>query len=55
MHDLCAEPTQSLGAFILSTHQSSHLAPPGEQHFSDIAADRTDSASRSGNQDRISV
>jgi hypothetical protein len=48
LHDLGAELAQGLGAFILSAHQGSHLVPFGEQHFSEIAADRTDSASRAG-------
>jgi hypothetical protein len=55
LHDLGAELAQGSGAFILSAHQSPHLMPLGEQHFSDIAADGTDSASRAGHQDRASV
>ena len=55
LHDLGAELAQGSGAFILSAHQSSHLVPLGEQHFSDIAADGTDSASCAGHQDGVSV
>jgi hypothetical protein len=55
LHDLGAELAQGFGAFILSAHQSSHLVTLGEQHFGDIPADGTDSASRAGHQDRASV
>src|SRR5262249_40885122 len=55
LHDLGSAVAQGFGAFILSAHQSAHLVSSGDQHFSDIAADGTDGASRAGHQDRVSV
>ena len=51
LHDLGAELTQGLGALIVPADQSPHLVPFGEQHFSEIAADRADGARRACHED----
>ena len=55
LHDLGAEPAESVGTLVLSPDQGAHLVALGEQHCGEIAADGTDGAGRSGHEDRAVV
>src|SRR5262249_21373034 len=47
-----AEPAQRLGALILSPDQGAHFMAFGEEQCGEVAADGTEIAGRSGNEDR---